>query len=240
MSLLRAEFIRILRRDLPRPSISLLIRFSNYPVRHNIELSSRNLYTRNGVNMLSICQKPCFAALLLAIVAFTAPAQPKATFSDQSSTKELFALFDSEWERTLKNSPTFASYLGDKRYNDRWDDVSLANLKQNDELNKQALARLKKIDRSKLSTADRLNYDLFQKDLETAIELFQHRLYLAPITQRGGIQTADELTEVLSFETVKDYEDWLARLNAFPKYMEQTIALLREGQAQGIVWSRLV
>ena len=37
-------------------------------------------------------------------------------------TKQLYALFDSEWEYSLKESPTFASYLGDKRYNDKWSD----------------------------------------------------------------------------------------------------------------------
>jgi len=155
------------------------------------------------------------------------------------ATKQLYALFDAEWERTLRNSPTFASLLGDRRYNDRWDDVSLGNLKETNELNKQALARLKKINRAELSAADQLNYDLFQKELETSIEQFQHRLYLAPITPLGGIQTVDELADSLSFETVKDYEDWIARLNAFPMYMEQTLALLREGKASGILWSRL-
>jgi uncharacterized protein (DUF885 family) len=52
---------------------------------------------------------------------------------------------------------------------------------------------------------------------------------LIPLNQRGGIQTADELADALRFQTVKDYEDWLARLNSFPVYMEQTIGLMRAG-----------
>src|SRR5688500_11215883 len=106
--------------------------------------------------MLLICRRLLFATSIFATLAITMIAQPKTGSNENAATKELYALFDSEWERTLKNSPTFASYLGDKRYNDRWDDVSLANLKQNDELNKQALAKLRKIDRAQLSVADRL------------------------------------------------------------------------------------
>ena len=56
------------------------------------------------------------------------------------------------------------------------------------------------------------------------------RMYLLPINQRGGIQTADELAERLRFETVKDYEDWIARLRAFRPRMDQQIALMREGR----------
>ena len=86
------------------------------------------------------------------------------------STKQLYALFNSEWEYSLKESPMFASYLGDKRYNDKWTDVSLTAIERRTQDTKNGLERLKKIDRAKLSVADQLNYDLFQKDLEQSLE----------------------------------------------------------------------
>ena len=222
----------------PSPNSQSHIRF--FASRLSSEYTRAVLHSEYLLNMKLFRRHAVFTALVVAFVALTLIAQPKASSNDNAPTRELYALFDSEWQRTLKDNPTFASYLGDKRYNDRWDDRTLANLNQNDVLNKLALTRLKKIDRSQLSAADRVNYDLFQKDLETSIEQFQHRLFLAPVTQMGGIQTADEITELLSFSAVKDYEDWIARLNALPAYMDQTIELMRQGKTEGVVWSRLV
>ena len=144
-------------------------------------------------------------------------------------TKALHDLFDREWEYDLRESPTRASQLGDRRWNDRWGDVSLEAIKRRHEHDVEVLAQLTRIDRAKLSKAEQLNYDLFKNDVELAIEGFKYRWYLVPLNQRGGIQTANELADSLRFSTVKDYEDWIARLNAFPVYMDQYIALMREG-----------
>jgi uncharacterized protein (DUF885 family) len=161
-------------------------------------------------------------------------------FAQTDATKNLTALFDSEWQWNLENNPTFASFLGDKRYNDRWGDQSIDAIKKRNQHRIETLAKLKTINRNGLSDKDKVNYDLFQKDAESAIENFNTRLYLLPISQRGGIQTADELAEFLQFQTVKDYEDWIARLNAFPQFTDQTLALMKEGKANGMIWSKQV
>lgn len=160
--------------------------------------------------------------------------------NDSEPTKQLYALFDSEWEYNLRENPTFASYLGDKRYNDKWGDNSLAAIEKRNQHTKDALEQLKKIDRAKLSVADQLNYDLFKKDLEQDIERFQFKQFFAPISQQGGIQTQDELAQFLIFTTVKDYEDWIARLNAFPVLMDQTLDLMREGKKQNVMLPKIV
>ncbi|MEO6587798.1 MAG: DUF885 domain-containing protein, partial [Pyrinomonadaceae bacterium] len=160
--------------------------------------------------------------------------------NDNEPTKLLYALFDFEWEYNLRENPTFASYLGDKRYNDRWNDLSLAAIEKRNQHTKDALENLKKINRTKLSIADQLNYDLFKKDLEQSIESFQFKQFLAPISQQSGIQTQDELAQFIIFTTVKDYEDWIARLNAFPVLMDQTLDLMREGKKQNLVLPKIV
>jgi uncharacterized protein (DUF885 family) len=152
--------------------------------------------------------------------------------------EKLHTLFDRDWEWTLETSPTFASFLGDKRYNTSWGDQSLQAMDARNRHSIEMVEALKGIDRTKLSVADRVNYDLFKDSFETSIEYHQTRLYLLPISQRGGIQSADELADQINFETTKDYEDWIARLNAFPVYMDQTLALMREGKANGMLWSR--
>ncbi len=173
----------------------------------------------------------CFSPFL---TGQSAPPPPTA------EAKALHAFFEAEWDYEMEQNPTRASSLGDRRWNDRWGDNSLEAFRKNEEHTKDALERFGKIDRAKLSPEDQLNYDLFKKDLEEDIAGFKFRRYLLPINQRGGIQTADELGERLRFETLKDYEDWIARLRAFPTLMEQNIALMREGAKARIMWPKIV
>ncbi len=61
-----------------------------------------------------------------------------------------------------------------------------------------------------------------------------------PLNQREGIQTIDELADALRFQTVKDYEDWIARMRAFPTLMDQTIELMRLGAREHIVHPKII
>lgn len=143
---------------------------------------------------------------------------------------ELHRLFEAEWDYQMEQNPIRASMLGDRRWNNRWPDVSLDAIQKRHDHNLAVLAKLKSIDRSKLSAEDRLNYDLFNRNYTFAVEEHQYRWYLAPLSQQEGIQvTPDEMADSLRFETLKDYEDWIARVRSFPTYMEQTIALMRDG-----------
>lgn len=165
---------------------------------------------------------------------------PVRSQTAEASGKVLHDLFKVEWDYQMEQSPTTASTLGDRRWNERWEDVSLAAIEKRQQHRMDVLAQIKKIDRQKLSAADQLNYDLFIKEYELDIEEYKYRAFLAPINQRGGIQTADELTELLRFQNVKDYEDWIARLNSLPGLMQQNIALMREGMKARILWPKVV
>lgn len=172
----------------------------------------------------------------LAILLLISPIQAQ----DAASTKALQDLFAREWEYGLQENPTRASQLGDRRWNDRWRDVSVEAIKRRHAHARGVVAELAKIDRSKLSAADQLNYDLSKKDYESGIEEFGFGWYLVPLNQRGGIQTENELADSLRFETVKDYHDWIARLNAFPVYMDQTIGLMRAGIAAKMLLPKVI
>ena len=154
--------------------------------------------------------------------------------------KALHDLFASEWDYQLEEYPTWASKLGDRRWNDRWGDQSLDAIHRRHGHNIRVLAELGKINREELSHADRLNYDLFRKDYLDEVEEHQYRWYLIPVNQLGGVQTADELADALRFDRLKDYDDWLARLRALPEYIEQTTALMREGIRQQILLPKIV
>jgi uncharacterized protein (DUF885 family) len=176
-------------------------------------------------------------SLLLSLLPLTARAQGAA---DEAEARALHEFFKTDWDYQMEQNPTTASTLGDRRWNDRWEDSSMAAIERRRQHDIQSLAQLEKINRQKLSPADQLNYDLFHRDLSENIERYKFRTYLLPVNQRGGIQTADELAELLRFQTVKDYEDWIARLNSLPTLMTQTIALMREGMKTRMMWPKVV
>ncbi len=164
-----------------------------------------------------------------------------ATMAQQAGpAQRLHAFFDAEWERGLAESPERATYTGDGRANDRWDDVSLANIERRQAATRRALEQLQAIDRGSLSEADRLNYDIMLWRLQNAVEAHRFKRYLIPISQMGGIQSADDMSEVLRFASTKDYRDWLARMRALPQKIAQTQALMREGMTQGYMPPRVL
>lgn len=181
-----------------------------------------------------------FSLTTFAIALLHSPAGAVAETKENETSKALNAFFEAEWNYEMEQSPARASSMGDRRWNDRWGDQSLEAIRKREEHAKQALVALGKFDRAKLPPADQLNYDLFKKDLETDIEGSKFRTYLMPINQRGGLQTLDELGDRLRFETLKDYEDWIARLRAFPALLDQNIALMREGAKSHIIWPKIV
>ncbi len=176
-------------------------------------------------------------AFTVAIAAVPAPAAaqqiaPAASQRAPAATA-LHALFDDEWERGLRESPESASADGDLRWNDRWTDYSLDAIRAREAADREALARLRAIDRAALTEADRLNYDVFAWMLERSVERQRFSEWQRPLSQRGGVQTADEMVEILRFANAKDYADWIARLDALPAVVEQNIALMREGLKAG-------
>ncbi len=182
---------------------------------------------------------PKKAAIAFLLLLACAPAI-RAEGPAPTASERLQALFAEEWEYRLRENPTFASRLGDRRYNDQWGDDSLEAIERQHRHRQEVLGKLDAIDAKALSEGDQLNYTLFRKQYEMSVEGHQYRWYLTPITHSGGIQTAHELADSLRFTTVKDYEDWIARLRAFPALMEQTIALMKEGMRAGILHPKVI
>src|SRR5215204_4967637 len=141
-------------------------------------------------------------SLLAAAVWQAAPAGAQRRAAAGNPAAALNQLFEEEWEWAMREAPTFASSLGDRRYNDRWTDLSLPAIERRQKHREETLVRLLTIPHSRLAPADRLNYDLFRKDLEDDIREFQFRFYLMPVNQGGGIQSADQLADRLRFQTV--------------------------------------
>src|SRR5438270_9067854 len=159
---------------------------------------------------------------------------------NQGGSRELHGLFASAWDYDMQHRPEEASELGDRRWNDRWGDKSPEGYAERNRHNQEVLRQLARIDRKRLSKTDQLNYDLFQKRYADRVEQFQYHWHLMDFNQREGPQTADTLGDALRFETVKDYEDWLARMRALPRFLDGFTALLRQGIRERMVHPRMI
>jgi uncharacterized protein (DUF885 family) len=153
---------------------------------------------------------------------------------------ELEAFLEAQWQRTLEANPTWASSLGDRRWNDRWPDLSLEAIAAEHDADLAALARLEAIDSGALSTARRLDKEMYRRVLDESIQDYRYRRHLVPFNQRGGPQNAYETVERLRLTTVQDYEDWLARVRAFGRLADQNVTLLDAGVEAGIVHPRII
>lgn len=178
-----------------------------------------------------------FVALLLAACSEPAPppspaaAVSSGTTATRSPQAQLHRLFDAAWQQRLRDDPTLATYLGDARFNDRWEDLSAGAIAARQAAERAALKQLETIDRRDLTPEDQLNYDLFRRDLEDRIEGQAYQPELMPISPLGGVQLSAQILDFMKFSTVRDYEDWLARLQAFGALVDQNIALMRRGMA---------
>lgn len=161
--------------------------------------------------------------------------------SGMSQTRELEQLFDDYWQHVMRESPTWATYLGDHRYGDRLPDVSEAGVRRHADTLRSLLGRLKSIVESGRTTpADSLNVDLFDRELNLSLEDISYRGHLMPLTQQSGPQIdLPELVNTHPFGTVKGCEDYIARLNAIPVYLDSHIANMREGMRTGLVAARI-
>jgi uncharacterized protein (DUF885 family) len=154
--------------------------------------------------------------------------------------EDLHQLFDQAWERTLREDPTFASSLGDRRYNDQWPDASMTAFERSHAEDVALLDKITHFDAAALPAAERVNYEIFKRQYSERVQAYAFRTFLMPVDQRNGIQTADELAESLRFANVRDYEDWIARLDRLGSYVDQNIALMRTGMKERRVQPRII
>jgi len=152
----------------------------------------------------------------------------------------LKAFFAQEWDWTMRENPVWASNLGDRRFNDRWEDVSLENLDRQQAHRQDALTRLSAIPREALSEQDRVSYDIFEYQTEMDIEGYPFEQYLIRTNTYSGIQNLEQVATTLRFETVEDYDDWLKRLDALPAYLDQNIVLMRRGIERNVLLPKVI
>ena len=140
------------------------------------------------------------------------------------------AIFDEQYETDLRNFPERATAFGDYRYNDKLNDFSLSGIMKRHEADVAFLHRIEAVPTAGFSDQDQLSHDLLIRVLQQRIADFDLKEYEMPITQQYGIHTGlADLPQAVPFDSVKHYEDYIARLRQIPRALDQMTEVLRAG-----------
>jgi len=171
------------------------------------------------------------SALFLAAAFPSAYAQMPSSVASRLATQN--ALFEESWQASLKASPTFATAVGDYRYNDQLGDYSLAAVAARHQRDVSDLARIKTIDPTGFPEQDLISHDLFLRQTQQRVGDYDLKEFEMPLSASGGgggiHASLADLPLSMPFDSVKHYEDYIARLHQIPKAFLQVEDVLRSG-----------
>jgi uncharacterized protein (DUF885 family) len=139
-------------------------------------------------------------------------------------------LLEDYYQANLKAHPERATAYGDYRYNDQLDDRSLAAQAAEHKGDQKFLAHLKVISTAGFSEQDAISHELLLRTLQQHIDDYDFKEYEMPVSQMDGphVHLAD-LPLSVPFATLRQYEDYIARLHQIPRAFTQTEEVLRAG-----------
>jgi uncharacterized protein (DUF885 family) len=173
------------------------------------------------------------ALLTIALLSSVIP----ATAADDVA--RLRALFDREWEQALVDDPLFATSVGRHEYNDRLPSITPADLQRRNARHKRVMTEVDAIDRSKLTPVDVVNLEMFRRQVEDLIANYDLGDHQIPFTADSGFHTSfARLPKDVPLTTTRDYEHYIARMNAWPRFTQEQIGHMREGLRRGMTVSR--
>jgi uncharacterized protein (DUF885 family) len=179
-------------------------------------------------------------SLFLVLLFIASPFSARQSDLD-SRRKQLTDLLAEQWEYTMRTNPVWASMLGDKRWNDKLNEFSQAAIDRDLEQAKTFLSRFEAIDTTGFPPQEVLNKKLMVRNLKMDLEGARFKPWETPISQFNGLHIEmPDLVTVLSFESVKDYEDYITRLKAMPLLFDQTEIQMRKGMADGLMNPRFL
>ena len=158
----------------------------------------------------------------------------------QEDSFDLGPQLETYYQDYLKMNPVDATFAGITDYNDIWDNsIAASNRNTTKAFYKKTLDKLASIDRSSLSEQDQLSYDILKWDCTVAYEDFSYPKHLTPIDQMWSpnlmVGQLASGSGAQPFESVKDYENWLSRVDGYLTWLETAIRNMEEGMTKGIV-----
>jgi uncharacterized protein (DUF885 family) len=153
----------------------------------------------------------------------------------------LHSLFDREWKTRLSDDPLYATSVGVHDYDALLPSLTKGDLSRRAEAARGYLAELASIDRSQLDSLDRVSAEIFERQLRDRLDAWKFHEEDIPLTADWGFHSdLVRLPDTMTFLSVQDYENYISRLKAIPVYMDQQIALMREGLANGMTLPKVV
>jgi uncharacterized protein (DUF885 family) len=178
--------------------------------------------------------RPYLSLVFLAALAVSVFAQDVKPVADRVAAQN--ALFDEQYESDLRNFPERATAFGDYRFNDKLAEYSLDAIAKRHKTDEEFLARLEAIPSSGFSDQDQLSHDLLVRVLQQRIADFDLKEYEMPVNQQNGVHTGlADLPLSVPLDSVKHYEDYIARLHQIPRVLSQTTEVLRAGMKDNLM-----
>ena len=163
---------------------------------------------------------------------------PQKQVIDENIVFEKYLL--NQWEQNLKDSPIFASLLGNKSFNQEITSNSIEEFFKKKAKLQKDLINLNRFNYEKLNSDNKLNYKLKRITLNNSIEAAEYPSYYMSLNQRGGVQSYYETGDRLVYESKQDYEDWLIRLSKYADNIANTKTNVEEGLEKGYTQPQLV
>ena len=155
--------------------------------------------------------------------------------------KALNDLLAERWNYTMRTSPEYASILGDKRWNDKLSDGSQKAIDDDLARAKTDLAKFEAVDTASFPDQEVLNKALMVRDLRMQLEGARFKNWEMPVSQNSGPHIdLPQLVSLLSFKSVKDYDDYCSRLRQVPRVFDETIIQMRKGLSEGLMPPKLL
>ena len=183
--------------------------------------------------------------LLAPLLASSGRAAVVAEAAEPSEAERLAALFDAYFEDYLLLNPVLATSIGDPRYNDRFE-VSITPewRARAEKLERDYLGKLETIDPGQLTGQDLLSYEIFKSARENEVVGFRFPSHLIPLNQFYSVPNffaqLGSGQGIQPFKTVKDYDDFLKRMDGFQAWTDQAIANMREGITRGYTQPKIL
>jgi uncharacterized protein (DUF885 family) len=182
-------------------------------------------------------------AMTLAIAAaLTCGSVSAASATDVAKrVKALNSLLAEQWEYQLRESPEFATILGDYRYNDRFSDITIAHAMQQKKDAQAFIKRFEAIDTTGFAEQDRLNQELMLRQLKDGIRSTDLKLFEMPVDQFNGVHLLlAQFVTIVPVDSTKHYEDYLARLSQVPRVFDQMIDVMKQGEKDKLMPPRFL
>ena len=166
---------------------------------------------------------PTFAATFVVLIALASTVGAAQNPPLDARVKTLNSIFSDYWEDLLKHEPDFASSIGDNRYNDQLPDYSVQAYNESLARGRAFLSRLTEVDAAGMTDQQQLSKDLLVRTLIENQQEARFKPWELPVNQFYGLQVGlPQLVAQLSFNSAKDYDDYIARLKKVPLAFQQT------------------